>query len=79
MLPGYFSCNKGLSSSWTFVVEEDTVAGEHAVRLAIVDHHPVGVKFGNAIWGSDLKNYEKKNVFKKPQWPSLIKGPKNKM
>jgi hypothetical protein len=56
MLPGYFSCNKGLSSSWTFVVEEDTVAGEHAVRLAVVDHHPVGVKFGNAIWGSDLKN-----------------------
>jgi hypothetical protein len=38
------------------VVEEDTVAGEHAVSLAVVDHHPVGVKLGNSIWRPDLKN-----------------------
>jgi hypothetical protein len=43
------------------VVEEDSVAGEHAVSLAVVDHHPVGVKLGNTIWRSDLKN--EKNLY----------------
>ncbi len=38
------------------MVEEDTVAGEHAVSLAVVDHHPVGIKLGNAIWGPDFKS-----------------------
>ena len=49
MLPGDFSGDECLSSPRAFVVEEDPVAGEHAVSLAIVDHHPVGVKLGHAI------------------------------
>jgi hypothetical protein len=60
------------------VVEEDTVAGEHAVRLAVVYHHPVGVKLGNTIRGPDLKKLRKK-VFENLNSLSLIKGPKNKM
>jgi len=34
------------------VVEEDAVASEHAVSLAVVDHDPVSVQFGDAVWGS---------------------------
>jgi hypothetical protein len=46
------------------VVEENTVAGEHAVSLAVVDYHPVGIKLGNTIRGPDLKNYEKRMCLK---------------
>ena len=31
------------------MIEEDPVTGEHAVSLAVVDHHPVGVQLGNTI------------------------------
>ena len=33
------------------MVEEDAVAGEHAVGLTIVDHHPVCVQLGNTVRG----------------------------
>ena len=36
------------------MIEEDPVAGEHAVRLAVVDHDPVGVQLGNAVWRSKI-------------------------
>ncbi len=41
--------NEGSSSTRTLVIKEDTVAGIHIVRLAIVDRDPVSVEFGNTI------------------------------
>ena len=55
--PCNFSCDKGLSPPWAFVIEEDAVASEHAVSLAVVDHHPVGVQLGNPVGRSDSENY----------------------
>ncbi len=55
LTPGNFSCDESLSSSWTLVVEEDPVAGEHAISLAIVDHDPVGVQLGNAVRRSEIQ------------------------
>ena len=52
--PGNLSCNESFSSSRALVIEEDPVAGEHAVRLAVVDHDPVGVQLGNAVWRSKI-------------------------
>ena len=34
------------------MIEEDAVAGEHVVGLAVVDHDPVGVQLGDAVRGS---------------------------
>ena len=41
------TCHKGLAAAWTLVVEQNTVGGMHAVRLAVVDDDPVGVEFGS--------------------------------
>ena len=48
-VPGDFTRHKSFSSSWALVIKEDSVTGEHAVSLAVVDHHPVGVQLGNTI------------------------------
>ena len=37
------------------MVEEDPVAGEHAVRLPVVDRHPVGVDLGGAVRGARIE------------------------
>src|SRR4029079_17434252 len=39
-LAGY----KGLASQWTFMVEENAVAGEHAIGLTVIDRDPICVK-----------------------------------
>src|SRR3954462_10553850 len=41
--------NEGLAADRRLVVEEDAVTGKHAVRLAVVDGDPVGVKLGDAV------------------------------
>lgn len=50
ILPGNFSGNKSFSSSWALVVEKDAITCEHAVGLTVIDHHPVSVELGYAIW-----------------------------
>ena len=42
-LPG----DEGLPAAGALVVEEDAVAGEHAVRLPVVHHNPIGVQLGS--------------------------------
>ena len=58
-IPRDFPCDEGLSSPGALVVEEDPVAGEHAVRLAVVDNHPVSVQLGNTVRGSAVANFMK--------------------
>ncbi len=36
-----------LTTARALVIEEDAVAGMHAVRLAVVDNDPVGIQLGN--------------------------------
>src|SRR5229473_8007197 len=40
---------KRLAPAWRFVVEQDAVGREHAVRLAIVDDDPVGEDLRDAV------------------------------
>lgn len=52
---GNLTSDEGPSSSRTFVVEQNTVASVHSVRLAIVHGNPVGVKFGDTIRRSRIE------------------------
>ena len=47
--PGDFPGDEGLAPPGRLVVEEDAVAGVHAVALAVVDGQPVGVDLGAAV------------------------------
>ncbi len=49
LVPGDFTRDKSFSSSRALVIEEDSVTCKHAVGLAVIDHHPVGVQLGNTI------------------------------
>jgi hypothetical protein len=46
---GDLAGDKGLAAQGRLVVEEDAVAGIHAVGLAVVDRDPVGVELGAGI------------------------------
>ena len=43
------------SSSRTFVVEENTIAREHAISFSVVDCYPVTVKLRDTIWRTGVK------------------------
>src|ERR1700754_634610 len=47
--------HEGFAAPWAFVIEEDAVAREHAVRLAIVNCRPVGINLGGSIRGTRVK------------------------
>ena len=47
--PGDLAGDEGVSPPRGLVVEEDAVGGVHAVRLAVVDHYPVGVHLGARV------------------------------
>lgn len=49
------SSHKGLTSARRFMIEKDTVAGKHTIRLAIVDYNPVSVHLGNTIRGARIE------------------------
>jgi hypothetical protein len=46
---GDLAGDKGLSPQWTFMVEQDAVAGKQAISLTVIDGDPIGVKLGHAI------------------------------
>jgi hypothetical protein len=46
---GDLAGDEGLAAARALVVEEDSVAGEEAVALAVVDGDPVGVELGDAV------------------------------
>ena len=46
---------KGLPSARGFIVEQNTVAGIHAVGLSIVLGNPVSIKLGNRIRRTGIK------------------------
>lgn len=37
------------------MIEQDTVAGIHAVRLPVVHGNPVGIEFGNAVGATRIE------------------------
>lgn len=43
-----FPRDERLAPSWTFMIEENSIAGEHAIRLTVVLHNPETVQFGDA-------------------------------
>ena len=46
---GDFPRDEGLAAPRALVVEEDSVADEHVVRLPVVPQDPVGVQFRNSF------------------------------
>jgi hypothetical protein len=52
---GDLAGNKGASTPGGLVIEQDAVAGVHAVGLAVVDRDPVGVHLGDAIGRARVK------------------------
>ena len=47
--PGDFAGDEGFATARAFVVEQDAVAGIHAVGFAVVDGDPVGVELGHGV------------------------------
>src|SRR5262249_15129391 len=41
--------DEGLAAPWALVVEEDAVAGEEPIGLAVIDRDPIGVELGHRI------------------------------
>src|SRR5690554_1375440 len=52
---GDFSRHKSFSAQGTFVIEENTVASIHAIRLTVVLGYPVSVYFSNSVRASRIK------------------------
>ncbi len=52
---GDLAGHEGRTAPRRLVVEQDAVGGEHTVRLAVVDHDPVGVLLGHAVRGARIK------------------------
>ena len=46
---------EGLSSEWTFMVEENTIAGIDTIRLTVVHRNPVSIELSNTIRTSWIK------------------------
>lgn len=42
-----FAGDEGLTTTWAFVIEKNSVAGVHVVSFAIVCHDPVSIQLGN--------------------------------
>ena len=53
--PGDLAGHEGLAPRRPFVVERDAVRGMDAVRLAIVDRDPIGVRLGRRVWTRGTK------------------------
>ena len=51
----YLTCHEILATSFAFVIEQDTVAAEHAIRLAIVLHNPEAIQLGNSIRAAGIE------------------------
>jgi hypothetical protein len=52
---GDFAGDKGFATARAFVVEQDAVAGIHAIGLAVVDRDPVGVELGHGVGAAWVK------------------------
>ncbi len=42
-------CHESLTAHLTLMVEEDTVAGEHVVGIAVLTHDPITILFGHSV------------------------------
>src|SRR5262249_43040654 len=49
------SCDEGLASSGTLVIEQDAIRSVHAVGLLVVDRDPISIHFCRRIWGARIK------------------------
>ena len=52
---GDFAGNKGLAAHGRLMVEQNAIAGIHAVGLAIVDRNPVGIELGHCVGRARIK------------------------
>ena len=52
---GDLAGDEGFAAPGAFVIEEDAVAGIHAVGLAVVDGDPVGVELGDAVGAAGIE------------------------
>ncbi len=52
---GDLAGDEGLAAARALVVEEDAVAGIHAVSLAIVDANPIGIELGHGVGRARMK------------------------
>ena len=52
---GDFAGHEGFAAPGALVIEEEAVAGIHAVGLAVIDGDPVGVKLGDAVGTAGVK------------------------
>src|SRR5712675_1151499 len=46
---GDLAGHEGLATNRAFMIEQDAIGGEHAVRLAVVHRDPIAIKLGDAI------------------------------
>ncbi len=52
---GDFASDKGFATAWAFVVEQDSVAGIDAIRLAVIDADPIRVHLGYGIGAAGVE------------------------
>ena len=52
---GDLAGHKGLAPAWAFMVEQNAVAGIHAIGLAVIDRDPMGIKLGYRIGRARVK------------------------
>jgi hypothetical protein len=52
---GDFSCDEGFTAAGAFVVEEDSVAGKHAVAFAVVDGLPEAIDFRAGVGAARIE------------------------
>ena len=53
--PGDFTTDKRFPPAGRLMVEQNPVAGEHVIGLAVVDGAPVGIQLGAGIGGTGIK------------------------
>ncbi len=47
--PRNFACYKGFTPQGRLMVKQNTVAGIHAIGLAVIDRNPVGIELGDPV------------------------------
>ena len=51
----YFSRHEGLAADRAFMVEQNSVAGVHAISLAVIHRDPVGIQLGHRVRAAGIE------------------------
>ncbi len=52
---GDFAGHEGFATAWAFVVEQNAVAGVHAIGFAVVDNDPIRIHLGHGVGAARVK------------------------